>query len=244
MLNSSLITLNGKYVVQRRMEAITNNLANALTAGYKLSKPAFKMGTEEAKPETAGQTTMQSPTINDLETHIYFSEAPLAETGNTLDLAIQGNGFFAISTKEGIRYTRNGQFTLNQDRKLVTTAGDPVMGQGGEIALDGKDIKIEGDGSIFVDKILVGNLKVVDFKDKTGLRNAGRSMFVNPGVDNNPETTPSNFTVKQGSYETSNVNVLTEMVDMISVMRAYESYMKVDQSLNDIMSKLIDVVKF
>jgi flagellar basal-body rod protein FlgF len=242
MLNSSLITLNGKYVVQRRLEAITNNLANAATAGYKLSKPAFKMGTDETKG--AGEVGTHHPVVSGLDTHIYFTEAPLVETGNTLDFAVQGNGFFAISTREGIRYTRAGQFTLNQDRKLVTLAGDPVLGQGGEITLEGKDIKVEGDGSIFVDKVLVGTLKIVDFKDSTALRNAGRSMFVNTDKENNSEAAPGNFAVKQGFYEASNVNVMTEMVDMINVLRAYESYTKVDQSLNDIMSKLIDVVRF
>jgi flagellar basal-body rod protein FlgF len=248
MINSSLITLNGKYVVQRRMEAITNNLANALTAGYKLSKPVFKVETKETN--TTSESPGQTPTINGLDTHIYFTEAPLVETGNTFDIGIEGNGFFAVSTKEGIRYTRNGQFTINHDRKLVTMAGDTVMGQSGdiEIPIDAKDVKIEADGSVFVKDIIsntmVGALKIVDFKDKSGLSSAGASLFVNENPAAYPEITPSVFSVKQGFYEASNVNVMTEMVDMISVLRAYESYMKVDQSLNDIMSKLIDVVRF
>ncbi len=247
MLNSSLITLNGKYVVQRRMEAITNNLANALTAGYKLSKPVFKVETKETGAAT--NTPAHTPSINGLDTHIYFSEAPLVETGNTFDLAIEGNGFFAVSTKNGARYTRNGQFTINQERKLVTMSGDPVMGQNGEISIpmDAKDVKIEADGSIYVtdqmSNISVGALKIVDFKDKTGLRSDGASIFFNENPMAYPEITPGVFAVKQGFYEASNVNVMTEMVDMINVLRAYESYMKVDQSLSEVISKLVDVVR-
>ncbi|MBA4416626.1 MAG: flagellar basal-body rod protein FlgF [Syntrophus sp. (in: bacteria)] len=241
MLNSALITLNGKFVTQRRLEAITNNLANAATAGFKLSKPAFKVAAID--PAAGNEAASQNHTINELDTHIFFSEAPLVETGNTLDLAIEGNGFFVVTTNDGTAYTRNGQFTLNKDRKLVTTDGSPVMGQNGEIILSGKEIMIENDGSIYVDKMLTGSLKIVDFSDKRSLRNLGKSSFTNTNADNQ-ETVPTKFAVKQGFYEASNVNVMTEMVDMINVLRAYESYTKVDQSLNDLMTKLIDVVRF
>jgi len=241
MLNSLFITLGGKYVIERKMEAISNNLANASTAGYKASRPAFKMATTDT--QSANDTMLPHTAINDLDNHIYFSDAPIIETGNRLDVAIQGSGFFALQGKDGTAYTRNGQFTLDQDKRLVAMDGSPVMGQGGgEIILDGKEINIGDDGTIYVDGRQAGQLKIVDFADKSKLRNLGRSSFVN--IDPTAvEITPDKVTVKQGYYETSNVNVVAEMVDMMSAVRAYEAYGKVDQAMHDIMSKLLDVTK-
>jgi flagellar basal-body rod protein FlgF len=239
MLNSMFITLNGKYVLQRRMESITNNLANASTAGYKSSRPSFKMAMDET--QSGSDVVLPNTTMNDLNNHIYFAEAPMVETGNMLDIAIEGSGFFAVSSNDGTLYTRNGQFTINKDRKLVTMDGSLVMGQGGEIIIDGKDIKIETDGSIYVDKRLAGVLKVVDFKDKSALKNHGRSYFVNTAPEVMTESTPEKLAVRGGCFESSNVNVMMEMVDMMSVLRAYESYTKVDQSLNDVLTKLLEV---
>jgi flagellar basal-body rod protein FlgG len=140
-------------------------------------------------------------------------------------------------------YTRNGQFALNGDKQLVTQDGRPVMGEsGGEIILDGKDVNIETDGTIYVDQIRVDRIKVVDFEDKKDLRNYGASLFINTNNDNmeQPVDMPS---VKQGAYEGSNVEVMKELVDMISTMRAYETYTKVDQAFNDLMGKLLQLGK-
>ena len=240
MLSSAFVTLSGKYITEKKMEAITNNLANVSTAGYKVSRPAFKVATDETGAENSAQGSTVS--IDELNSHIYFSEGPMLETGNVLDLAIQGNGFFAISTSNGTLYTRNGQFTLDQNKRLVTMDGNPVLGRNGEIVLDGKVIGVQDDGSIYVDKQLAATLKIVDFNDTTALKNYGRSSFINtnPG---NVETTLENATVKSGFYEASNVNVIGEMVDLMASVRAYESYTKMDQALDEINSKLVDITK-
>jgi flagellar basal-body rod protein FlgG len=130
------------------------------------------------------------------------------------------------------------------DKKLVTQSGDPVTSQnGGDITLDGKNITIGKDGSIYVDKLLVDKLKIADFQNKQDLKNAGGSLFVNTN-EKNEEVPAEGFSVQQGAYETSNVDIMHEMVRMISVMRAYESYTKVDQSASDMLSKLIELGKF
>jgi flagellar basal-body rod protein FlgF len=241
MLKGIYSTMSGKFVSEKRMEMISNNLANALTPGYKASRPKVNMVEDGNSPVSPDQLT---PTfMNLIESYIHFSGAPLVETKNALDVAIEGDGFFVVSTKEGNMYTRNGKFTLDQDKRLVTLDGSPVLGQNGEVTIDarqGGDIKIENDGSIFVDKILVDRLKIADFADKKGLRNYGESKFVNT----NPaavEITPDNFTVKQGFYEASNVNVMNEMVDMMSTVRAYETYTKVDQFFGDMLEKLVNM---
>jgi flagellar basal-body rod protein FlgF len=234
-------TMSGKAVSERRMEMISNNLANALTPGYKTSKPIVNMVEDTSTPSSPDQS---APTyMYTMESYIHFSNAPLVETKSALDVAIEGDGFFVVSTKEGNMYTRNGKFTLDQEKRLVTLEGTPVLGQNGEITIDGRqggDVRIENDGSIFVDRILVDRLKIADFTDKTGLRNYGENKFVNTNSAA-PEITPDNFTVRQGFYEASNVNVMSEMVDMISTLRAYEAYTKVDQFFGDILEKLINM---
>jgi flagellar basal-body rod protein FlgF len=237
MIKGIFNTLGGKYVAERRMEMISNNIANSLTPGYKTSGPVVNMVRAESDIPGAGPTYTSV-----IDSYVHFTEAPLMQTGATLDVAVDGDGFFVVATPEGTRYTRNGQFTLSKEKKLVTMDGSPVLGQSGEITLDGKDIVIENDGSIFVDRNLVDNLKVVDFKDKRSLRPYGRSMFFNTD-SSNTGITPEKYAIKQGAYETSNVDVIKELVEMISSIRAYESYTKVDQSFGDTMSKLLEVAK-
>ena len=244
MLKGIFNTMSGKYITERRMEIVANNIANASTPGYKTTRPMVNVVKDESVSSNNGQSV--DTYINILDSYIHFSDAPLVESRNTLDLGIEGDGFFVVSTKDGNMYTRNGQFTLDKDKKLVTLSGNPVMGQGGEITLDGKqggDIRIEGDGSIFVDKILVDKLKIVDFKDKKDLQNFGSSLYINMNKDN-VENTPDKFSVRQGFYEASNVDVMKEMIEMMSTLRAYESYSKVDQFFSDMMDKLINIGRF
>ena len=228
-------TMAGKFISERRMEMISNNLANSLTPGYKASRPTINIVEDPSSP---------APTnVNVFESYVYFSNAPLVKTDNALDVAIEGDGFFVVSMKDGNMYTRNGKFTLDQDKRLVTLDGSAVLGQNGEITIDarqGGDVRVENDGSIFVDRILVDRLKVVDFTDKKVLRNYGESKFVNTDPTA-VETTPESFAVKQGFYEASNVNVMNEMIHMMSTVRAYETYMKVDQSFSDMLEKLVNI---
>jgi flagellar basal-body rod protein FlgF len=238
MLKGIFSSLSGKFLTERRMDIVSNNIANALTPGYKISRPVFNVEKSEGVPGSSSE--LQNTYINVLDSYIHFSDAPLVESGNKLDLGIEGDGFFVVSTKDGNMYTRNGQFTLNKEKKLVNLDGMPVLGQSGEIALDGTDIKIESDGSIFVDKTFVDKIKIADFKDKKDLRNYGSSLFVNINK-NNPEVTSETYSVKQGFYETSNVDIMKEMVELMSTLRAYESYAKVDEFFSDMMGKLINI---
>jgi flagellar basal-body rod protein FlgF len=147
-----------------------------------------------------------------------------------------------VNTPDGIRYTRNGQFTLDSEKRLVTSDGLLVMGEGGGLNLDGSEIMIESDGSVFVDRVVAGKLKIVDFKDKKSLQPVGRGFFENTDPANG-ETVPERYVVRQGAYEASNVEVVKEMVEMMAALRAYESYSKVIQSVNDMYGRLIDVAR-
>ena len=239
MINSVFSTFSGRAVAERRLEITANNLANAMTAGFKASRPVYNGSTidDSIWPDELQQTYVNIPGI-----YVHFSDGQLVSTGNKLDVAISGNGFFEVSTANGNMYTRDGQFTLTADKKLVTADGNPVVGQNGEITIDGTNVAIGADGSIVVDGAQVDKLKVVDFQDKSSLKNAGNSCFVNTSPTN-AETDPQSFSIKQGYYEASNVDVMKEMVDMISSVRAYEAYTKADQAVDDSLGQLISMAK-
>ncbi len=239
MINGIFSTFSGKVAAERKLDIVANNMANAFTAGFKASRPVYNGSTLDADtdPDQVNQTYVNIP-----DTYVHFSDGPLVATGSPLDVAITGSGFFVVSTPSGNMYTRAGQFTLDKDKKLVTQNGNPVMGNGGEITINGSNINIGVDGSISVDGAVVDKIKVVDFSDKSSLKNFGQNLFVNVNTANG-ETTADKATVKQGYYEGSNVETMKEMVDMVNAMRAYEAYTKADQAVDDSLGKLIDTVK-
>jgi len=241
MLNGLFSNFSGKFVNSRRMEIISNNIANVSTPGFKSSRPVFNAFTGE---DESGNEMLLNTSVSMYDSYVNFSAAPLLETGSKLDFAIEGVGFFTVMTPDGPMYTRNGKFTLNQDKKLVTTEGYPVMGRGGEIEVGGKDgnpdISVESDGSVFVDRAFVDVIKIVDFADKKYIRNYGKNLYMNTR-EGSGEIIPENSTIRQGYYEASNVDIMREMIEMIHTVRAYEAYTKIGESLDDVLGKLIDV---
>lgn len=241
---SFFVTVAGKFVNEKRLDIISNNIANALTAGFKAARPVFGM-VSTTEDSSGQQALLKNAYVNLSDTYIDFSDASIVDSGAALDMAIVGNGFFTVSTAEGMQYTRNGQFMLDKEGRLVTMNGDPVMGKGGTITInvtDGKAILIENDGSIFLGKDLVDTVKVVEFKNMKDLKPVGKGNFVYSGSE--AGETPKLYSVKQGSFETSNVNVVHEMVELIHTMRAYECYTKIDQMFADINGKLTELAKF
>lgn len=239
MIKGIYDVVTGAIGQEKKLAVIANNLANAQTAGFKAMKLIFEaLESDAVVPNESLPTTF----VAVFDSFTDFAHAASVETGNRTDVAIQGDGFFAVNTPEGIRYTRNGQFTLDSEKRLVTSDGFPVMGEGGGLNLDGSEIMIESDGSVFVDRVVAGKLKIVDFKDKRSLQPVGRGFFVNTDPANG-ETAPERYVVRQGAYEASNVEVVKEMVEMMAALRAYESYSKVIQSVNDMYGKLIDVAR-
>jgi flagellar basal-body rod protein FlgF len=242
---SFYVTVAGKFVNEKRLDIISNNIANSLTAGYKAVKPVFSM-VSNANESTSNNNPLKNAYVGIYDTFIDFSDAPIIDSGSTFDMAIVGSGFFVIQGENGNLYTRNGQFTVDKSNRLVTMNGDPVMGKGGEIIIDvtsGSDILIENDGSIYLGKDLIDTVKIVDFNNRSGLRPVGKSNFANENQAES-EITPGLYSIRQGSYEGSNVNIFREMVDMIQTMRAYECYTKVDQMFSDVNGKLVELGKF
>jgi len=209
-----------------KMEMIINHLANVSTTGFKADVLSF---------DEMLQANMS----------IDFSQGGFIPTGNSLDLAINGDGFFKIQTQRGIRYTRNGTFTLNSDNMLVTQNGDPVLGDKGQISIQGGRVEINDSGEIWVeDEItgtmgMVGKPAIVDFAQKDRFTKEGESLFIYNGSPLD-EIEPEGTIVRQGELEMPNVSTVMEMTKMVETMRTYEFCMKTLQAMDETDSKAIN----
>ena len=227
---------------EMRMDVISNNLANTSVPGHKKSRISFQsilqnqsagVGTASAGNRTA------SPDLVRIE--IDHTQGDLRATGNELDLALHGNGFFKILTADGIRYTRKGNFALDTEGYLVTQHGEKVLGEGGAIQVSGNNIQVNNLGTVSAGGEEVGRLDLVSFDDPKRLAIVGRSVFANPSGEPEAPLPPASR-IKQGFLELPNVQVAEEMVSMIHCMRAFESYQKVIQILDDVDQRAINEV--
>lgn len=214
--------VRGCLFQQMKYNTIANNLANAATTGFKKSLIYCDRALNAHQKVTMATGNMQ-------------------QTGNPLDLALSGDGFFTISTAQGPQYTRNGRFHLDALGTLVTSRGDPVMGSGGPIYIEGNEIVIDKDGGIQVDGTQVDRLSVVRFDDSVQLVPKGPYFAVGAG-EAGEEIATDQIEVKQGYLEGSNVTVSEEMVRMIESLRNFESYQKVLHTFSEINTKAINEV--
>jgi flagellar basal-body rod protein FlgF len=210
-----------------QLESITNNLANASSLGYKSFRMhIIKLTQPSETPDV--QTEEYLPTFR-----TDFSRGAIQATGNPLDAAIEGDGFFAVQTASGVAYTRRGNFSLNKNGDLVTDTGENVLNKmGGKITITGGKVEIGSEGVVLVDGSKVDALKVVTFTDKTKLLRMPGCMFQDPGTagpveENMPE-------IHAEHVETSNVNAVSEMAQMINVQRMVEFYQKSMQAVSDL----------
>jgi flagellar basal-body rod protein FlgG len=223
------IAASGALMKQKQMEVISNNLANADTTGFKKDGVTFKkyLMSEHNGIEQAGDG--RAMTYYD-ETFTDHSHGGIIQTGNPLDVALDGNGFFAL---EGDKYTRRGDFKLDAEGFLSTKNGEKVLGVGGPIQIIGNDVSIGSKGEIKVDGQIINAIRVVDFQSYKELVKTGDSIYTTA-----QEATPARVNVAQGFKEMSNVNVVKEMTEMINTFREYESYQKLIQSFDEATGKV------
>ncbi|MHB8910358.1 MAG: flagellar hook-basal body protein [Syntrophales bacterium] len=201
-----------------QLDAITSNLANAGSLGYKSFRIQFNELTD-ASPASGPVDKLTTAISTD------FSRGAIQATGNPLDVAIEGEGFFAVQTASGIAYTRRGNFSVNKKGDLVNDSGEDVLStSGSKINITGGTVEIGGEGDVFVDGRKVDNLKVVKFADKAKLERLPGSLFRDPGTAGPTEEKRPEIHAEH--VETSNVNVVSEMVQMINVQRMIEFYQK------------------
>ncbi len=240
MSGAMYLAAAGALVQQLRLEMLANDVANVNTLGYKGERSVFRMPQEDREPILASVDQVQtlSPYAPPFETAIDFSQGALQQTGNPLDVAIDGDGFFSIETPDGQQYTRQGGFTVNSEGVLTTHDGYPVLGEGGEITITQGTVEIDSQGVIYVDGDEVGQLQIIDFEKRNQLMKVGNGRFVTTDPEA-VQTRPENYTISQGFVETANVNPIRAMTEMIETSRIFDAYQKVIQSADEATGKSI-----
>ncbi len=244
-MNSGLYTaFSGLIARYDTLNVIANNLANVNTNGYKEDRLFFKLYDNALRGNSGNQIenainsglTTESGAIN-------LTNGITVQTGNNLDLALVGKGFFVIQTPNGVRYTRNGNLTIDSTSKLTNQDGLPVLGENGKpITLPNKHVDIDSQGNISQDATPLSKIKLVDFSNPSGLQKEGNSLF--KLVDSSiKEITPGGLEVKQGFLEKSNVDPINTMIDMIEASRQFQFLTKsIEMLMTEVNLRVIDQV--
>lgn len=236
-MNSGMYSaVSGSLAAMRRLDMISNNLANVNTPGYKKDKMSFEgLLASPVNPPAVPQGMTADPILQKENVYIDYAGGMTSQSGNPLDLALDGDGFFAVTTPQGTAYTRQGNFRTSVDGTLVTVDGYPVQGAGGAaIHVQGGVVEIDAKGGVTVDGAQSGAISVVDFAKPYALTKVGNALFVA-----DPQATPLAATarVQQGHIEGSNVESISEMVQLIETNRFFEACSKVIQNYDAMASK-------
>jgi len=261
MLSSLWIAKTGLDAQQSSMDVISNNLANANTTGFKTSRASFQDLMYQNKGQPGGQTTEQtmSPSgnmygsgVRVVGTEKLFTQGSVTQTGNSLDVAVQGRGFLQVSMLDGTTaFTRDGSLHADQNGQLVTNDGYPLE-PAITVPPNAQSVTIGHDGTVSVvtagnpNGTTIGTLQLADFINPAGLQPMGQNLYQETASSGNPQTGQPGLngmgSLLQGSLESSNVNVVSEMVNMIQTQRTYEMNSKaistVDQMLQNLTEKM------
>ena len=241
MADALSIAKTGLEAQQKRMAITSNNLANINTTGFKRSRAVFEdllyqteqlAGTQSSEDTTLNSGLVTGTGVRIVATEKIFTQGNIVQTGNNLDMAIEGRGFFQILTPDGsMAYTRDGTFQIDAQGQMVTAKGYALQ-PGITIPEDALSITIGKDGVISVSQpgnptpTEVGTVQLSDFVNPAGLQPIGQNLFLETAASGSPQTGTAGLnglgTLAQGSLETSNVNTVEELVGMIETQRAYE----------------------
>jgi flagellar basal-body rod protein FlgF len=251
MDNTFLVAMSRQVTLEREMDVVANNIANLNTAGFKATSSVFREFLNTVAQEN-DFAPVDAPVHFVIDRTAYRNpgQGPIQQTGNPLDVAINGDAFLSVQTAAGERFTRNGAMVINADGQLVTADGSVVNGDNGPIAFQPNDrnVSISADGRITVLEGLTnietqrGKLKLVSFAQPQSLQNEGNNLFSAPGgVVGQPA--PAAVRVVQGAVEGSNVNGVREMTRMIEINRTYSLIASLMQAQDDTrtLDRLADV---
>lgn len=254
MVKGLYTSYTGMVNEQKRLDIIANNLANAATTGYKeenVTNQSFDdVLTIKIRDESEAYNDRpighMSLGVKLGEVYTNFGQGSLRQTDNTYDLAIEGKGFFNIqyTDKNGVtstRYTRDGSFTMTSDGYIVDKDGNHLLGEAGEVMIpvDAVDIIFDTNGNIYANGTYIDSLLITDFENHDYLSKTGDTMYET--LEGAVEV-PGSAMVRQGFTEQSNVNVVSEMVEMITITRAYEANQKVLQSVDSTLDLAVNSV--
>jgi flagellar basal-body rod protein FlgF len=221
MDQTGYILLSRMGALLRGTEVLANNIANAETPGFRAARPVFAAKVQEQREVTTPAGGRAVAYAQDRATWRDGAAGPLTSTGNPLDLAIQGEGYFVVDTPRGERFTRAGRFSLGQDGRLQDLEGNAVLdARGTPISLAPTDTRIEilGDGTLRSENGPVGRLRVVRFANPQALRAEGDRLF----ASDDPPEPMARPAVVQGSLEGSNVRPVLEMTRLIGDQRDFQ----------------------
>jgi len=223
--------LSGAVVQMRRLEITAQDLANVNTSGYKGQRLAFNEIL--ARPLPSDKRSGGFVAVNELRTNLTAGE--IVETGSSFHLALEGDGYFAVQTPRGERYTRQGSFTMAADGTVTTPQGDALLSEGKPFQVTGK-MEIAPDGTIRSSDGDLGKLRIVRFANPREVAKEGSSLFhTDP---NNVQEAPA-VRVLQGSLEQSNVSPVDNMTSLIAINRQFEAYQRVIKLMDSATDKMI-----
>ena len=238
MIRGLYISAAGLFPRDMEQEVAANNLANVNTTGFKKDAVHFKRLLDERLSLDSlhgGESEISSSE----ETLINFSQGELQPTNVKTDFAIDGDGFFVVQTPKGERYTRDGNFKLNQDNQLVTSTGNLVLGESGPIQLMPGDFEVKSNGDIYQNGTLVDRFQIVTFPKPLPLKKSGENLFELTIPNIRPEESEK-FILQQGFLEGSNVNAISEMVRMIDISKSFEAGQKAIRAQDATLDKVIN----
>lgn len=243
MSSPGLVLLSSQMALQRSVDIVANNIANSSTTGFKREGVMFDTYLKHAGNVPGGGTSY----VYDRATYRDTSPGTITATGNPLDLAISGKGYFEIQTPQGVEYTRDGAFRTDNQGQIVTSTGQPVLSDGGQpITLpdDARDITVAGDGFITAQsgtgalRAQLGKIGVVTFANDEQVVPAGNGLLTTTQTPTPSTGTP----IVQGSIENSNVNPIMEITDLIQIQRAYEQASNIAGDENSRLTNAINIL--
>jgi flagellar basal-body rod protein FlgG len=260
MIRSLFIAKTGLDAQQTQLDVVSNNLANVSTAGFKKARPVFEDLLYQTVRQAGAQSTQQTqlPTglqigtgVRSVATERVFTQGNLQQSSNSLDVAINGPGFLQVALPDGTTaYTRDGSLHLDNQGQLVTSSGYTVS-PAITIPANAQVITIGNDGIVTVTQqgtaapTTVGTIQLANFINPAGLEARGENLYLETAASGAPTTnTPGSNgvgTLKQGYIETSNVNVVEELVNMIQTQRAYEINSKAIQTSDQMLQRLTQI---
>ena len=235
MGETTLIHLSRLIALERKLDVVAHNVANSSSTGFRARDLSFQEYQEKGLDEAGKERPLSL-----VDPRFQFSnesQGALQSTGNPLDLAIQGEGYFVVRTGQGDRYTRAGALTISASGQIVTLSGEPILCRNGplQVPADDRDISVASDGTVSTKRAILGQLRLVGFSDRARLRPAGESLLETdqPPID----LGRGQVSLASGYLEKSNVETTREMIRLAEITRSYEMVgrlLKDSQDANDL----------